>query len=61
MIMVDLALKFMLMKAWSAVVLIIPLMETVSSVVSFKLTFWFGHSSDADLHSPPNGLDILPV
>ena len=37
--MVDLALKFLLMKAWSAVVLIIPLVETVSSVVLFKLTF----------------------
>jgi Na+/H+ antiporter NhaB len=32
MTMVDLA-------AWSAVVLIIPLVETVSSVVLFKLTF----------------------
>ena len=42
-------------------VLIIPLVETVSSVVLFKLTlFGLDHGSNTDLDSPPNGSDIEP-
>ena len=50
-----------LKKAWSAVVLIIPLVEIVNSDVLFKLIFFgLDHSSNTDLDSPPNGSDIEP-
>ena len=52
MTMVDLA-------AWSAAVLVIILVKTVSSADLFKLTFFgLDHASNTDFDSPPNGSDI---